>query len=350
MRKVIGVFLLVISFVLACTGGILVYQKIHGYEENEEIYENVASMAVQQKKNADSSERTEDQPERKPEHTGGNGMKENEYKEEYDGPTIDWEVLKGKNAVAWIMFGDDNEIINYPVMQGDDNAYYLNHAYDGTYNANGSVFMNTHNDADFRDMNTIIYGHNLRSGRMFGTFKHYLAGKDGKELRFYIYTPDGKRRTYEIISIAETKDGGYAYNYAFSKINEYKEYLSQITENSAYDTGYDSDVTKRVVTLSTCRSIGSAQGWRVIIVGKEAKVETVQKPASWYKKSERSVVTILDVEESIKKASAEIAELKKQRKENELKAQKEAVNEQDKQTGSQPEASHDSINFTEDAA
>lgn len=314
MRKITGICLLALSLALACIGGILIYQKICGYKENEEIYEKAASIAVLNKNDDKTSSKK---------HPDGAGLTENEYHEKengYDGPTIDWEKLDGKSVRAWIMF-EGNSIINYPVVQGTDNSYYLHHAYDGTYNANGSVFMNADNDSYFRDMNTILYGHNLRSGRMFGTFRNYLADKVAKKLHFYIYTPDGKKRTYEIISIAETKDGGYAYSYAFSKIHEYKEYLSKIKNDSSYDTGYGIDETKRVVTLSTCRSIGSAQGWRVIIVGKEAKIETIQKPASWYKKPEDEVITVLDVEKNIKKTGQEIEKIKKERKEQEVKDQ-----------------------------
>lgn len=320
MRKFIGIFLFAVAFCLSGTGAFLVYQKIDGYKENERIYENVATIAVNDSNGADADgmgETVEIEDEQIPMAEKPEGMDENEYKGQYDGTTINWDELDGKNVAGWIMLGDT---VNYPIMQGDDNSYYLKHAYDGTYNANGSIFMNSHNDLAFRDVNTIIYGHNLRSGKMFGTFKKYLREQE-KGMHFYIYTPDGRKRTYEVISIAETKDGGFAYSYSFANTKEYKEYLNQINDASAFDTGYTGDINRRVVTLSTCRSVGSAEGWRVIIVGKEVENRKIQEPAKWYQEPGDDVTTILDIEENIEKVSDEINQIKRERKEKEAESQ-----------------------------
>ena len=329
MRKAVGIVLLVIAFGLTAVGGFLMYQKMSGYRENEEIYNDVASIAVNNAGNSGSESDENSENSAEPDTWEGveiPGLKENEYheqnadkKEKDNETTINWEKLKGnKNIVGWIIFGD---MVNYPVMQGSDNSYYLKHAYNGTSNANGSIFMNSNNDKYFRDLNTVIYGHNLKSGRMFGTFKNYTK-KGKKDLHFYIYTPDGNKRTYEIVSIAEVKDGGFAYNYAFSKISEYRKYLNDVSDASLYDTGYDCDITKKTVTLSTCRSTGSGEGWRVIIVGKETTVEKVQDAASWYQEPDDGYITILDVEQNVKKSTDEIAKIKEQRKQDELEQQK----------------------------
>lgn len=336
MRKAVGILLLVMAFCLTAVGGFLVYQKISGYRENEAIYDDVASIAVNRGSTGTDENPTGDGSSddgREFTESGGNpekipGMEENEYRgesgdgretETADTTTINWENLKGNpDIVGWITFGD---VVNYPVMQGNDNSYYLKHAYNGVSNSNGSIFMNSNNDGNFRDMNTIIYGHNLKSGRMFGTFKQYTK-KNGKDLHFYIYTPDGNRRTYEIVSIAEVKDGGFAYNYAFSKISEYRKYLDALSEASLYDTGYDCDPARKTVTLSTCRSTGSGEGWRVIIVGQESCIEKIQEAASWYEKPEDDHVTILDVNENIRQSTDEMAKLKKQRKQDEYESHK----------------------------
>mgnify|MGYP002465836722 CR=1 FL=1 len=59
--------------------------------------------------------------------------------------------------------------ISYPVVQGKDNAYYLHHLFSGESNINGSIFVDCHNQPDFTDQNTIVYGHNMKNGSMFGT-------------------------------------------------------------------------------------------------------------------------------------------------------------------------------------
>lgn len=327
MRKIAGIILLIISIICMGVGGILIYKKFDGYKENEEIYDNVASIAVNTSTESNEQYIDEDIENEDDSPTVIPGMAENEYNEQTaqkekkkekkinGGLTINWEELKGNNIIGWIVLG---EKVNYPVVQGNDNSYYLKHAYNGASNANGAIFMNSNNDSAFRDMNTIIYGHNLKSGKMFGTFRNYIKDKSCQNMKFYIYTPDGNVRTYEVISIAETKDGGFAYEYAFSKISQYREYLTKVKEASAYDTKSNYDITKRVVTLSTCRSTGSAQGWRVVIVGKEVSIDKIQKAASWYKAPQNEHITILDIEENVKEATEAINKLKRERKEQEL--------------------------------
>lgn len=338
MRKALGVIFLLVAFCLFGVGGFMLFQKFDGYKENEEIYDEVASIAVNVVDEDEEGDLVTIQDEDTPmasipgmsenEYHGDGVIKENNKDKEKDTKkkketTINWEELKGNNDIrGWIIFGD---VVNYPIMQGDDNNYYLKHAYNGVANSNGSIFMNARNDADFRDVNTIIYGHNLKSGRMFGTFRQYLS-KSKKDMHFYIYTPDGNKRTYEIVSVAEVKDGGFAYAYSFSKIGEYRDYLDNIKDASLYDTGYDVDETKRMVTLSTCRSTGSAEGWRVILVGKEVSIDKVQEPASWYKASTDEKITILDVEKNMDKTMQDISNIKQQRKEEELKNQQETQN------------------------
>ena len=88
-------------------------------------------------------------------------------------PTVQFDELKQQNedVIAWI-YGA-NTHINYPVVQGSDNDYYLRHLLDGTWNDNGSIFMDCSNKADFSDQNSLIYGHNMTSGAMFSNLVKY---------------------------------------------------------------------------------------------------------------------------------------------------------------------------------
>ena len=82
---------------------------------------------------------------------------------------VDFEGLKAQNpdVVAWIQIPALD--ISYPVVQGKDNSYYLHHMFDGKENKNGSIFIDYHNQPEFTDSNTIVYGHNMKNGSMFGT-------------------------------------------------------------------------------------------------------------------------------------------------------------------------------------
>ena len=75
------------------------------------------------------------------------------------------------NVIGWIEIPGLS--ISYPVVQGTDNAYYLHHLFTGEYNSSGSIFADWHNQPDFADPNTIVYGHNMKNGSMFGTLSHY---------------------------------------------------------------------------------------------------------------------------------------------------------------------------------
>lgn len=93
--------------------------------------------------------------------------KEIKNKKKDDGYRINWKALKNKDVVAWIRFKHP-KIISYPVMQKNDNDFYLHRNIKKEYSFAGSIFMDYHNNKDFSDSNTLIYGHNMANGSMFG--------------------------------------------------------------------------------------------------------------------------------------------------------------------------------------
>ena len=113
------------------------------YQEGEDTYEELASFV--------------EEPEDTPKLDGG------EPDAEPDGYLkIDFEGLQAVNpdVIAWIDIPGLS--ISYPVVQGTDNAYYLHHLFTGEYNSSGSIFADWHNQPDFADPNTIVYGHNMK--------------------------------------------------------------------------------------------------------------------------------------------------------------------------------------------
>lgn len=99
-------------------------------------------------------------------------------------------VING-NIVGWIF--QPGTGINYPVVQGDDNEYYLNHLINGKKNKYGSVFADSRIENPLTDPETIIYGHNMKDGTMFGSLNSYKKQSYyEKNPNFYLYTPDGK--------------------------------------------------------------------------------------------------------------------------------------------------------------
>lgn len=140
---------------------------------------------------------------------------------------VNFDDLKQINPdiVAWIAF--DNIDISYPVVQRD-NSYYLSHTFEGKENVAGCIFMDEQNASDFSDNHTILYGHNMKNGTMFGMLKNYKEQEFLEENRYFtIYTPDAEFR-YEISSARTVS-----------------------VENNLF-TQTDLGEKDRVVTLSTC--------------------------------------------------------------------------------------------------
>ena len=110
-----------------------------------------------------------------------------------EGP--DFEALRSAypDICAWIF--SPGTVLDYPVVQAEDNDYYLEHLPDGTANRNGSVFMDWRNRGDFSDRLTAVYGHHIRGGRMFSVLDGYKEQAYYEEHPFlYLYTPEGSFR------------------------------------------------------------------------------------------------------------------------------------------------------------
>ncbi len=119
------------------------------------------------------------------------------------GFSVDFDALLEINpdTIAWIRF-DEPSIINYPVVKSADNNEYLTKTFAENDNKLGAIFMDMRNNSDFSDRNTIIYGHHLNvSPDMFSRLHLYEDEEFCQEHPdFYIYTPDGKVRTYTVFS------------------------------------------------------------------------------------------------------------------------------------------------------
>lgn len=103
---------------------------------------------------------------------------------------MDFAALEGVNSdiVAWLYGADTG--LNYPIVQAEDNDYYLYRLLDGTWNKNGTIFMDYVNRSDFSDQNTLVYGHHMKSGAMFGALVQYKKQEFYDAHPYlYLYTP-----------------------------------------------------------------------------------------------------------------------------------------------------------------
>ncbi len=175
---------------------------------------------------------------------------------DYPDLQVDFTALRSvnKDICAWLYIpGTD---VNYPVMQGGDNSYYLSHDADGNYSPDGSLFVDSANSKEFTDFDTVIYGHNMSSGTMFKTLHNYEDDSFWEKNRnIYVYLP-GKVLTYHVFAAYRTNDRHiFTYN-DFSDKEVRKRYLDGIFDKE-FDTGTVKnddkvDIDSHVLTLSTC--------------------------------------------------------------------------------------------------
>lgn len=174
---------------------------------------------------------------------------------------INLESLREVNpdVVGWILIPDT--VINYPIMQGTDNDYYLNHTWDGKRYAVGSIFLEYLCNSDLTDFHTIIYGHNMNDGSMFASLREYRNQEYWEEHPYvYIRSDQGVYR-YEIFSSYLAKVNSNTYGIGFSSENTKIWFLDQILTDSVIDTGVEPEHTDRVLTLSTCSGSGHTTRW-----------------------------------------------------------------------------------------
>lgn len=180
---------------------------------------------------------------------------------------VDFGALKKLNSdvVAWIRF-EEPRIINYPIVQGKDNSEYLSVTFSGYDNTVGTLFVDVRNKDNFTDKHTLIYGHRMNNGTMFNELDNYKEEGYGKKYPyFYIYTPDGLERKYEIYSTEIVSEVSDVYTCTFANENDYKKFLKETRRYAFYDTDIDVTTEDQVVTLSTCT--GDNKKERLVVHG-----------------------------------------------------------------------------------
>lgn len=190
--------------------------------------------------------------------------------------SVDFEKLLEMNSdvVGWIRFDEPSEI-NYPVVQGRDNEEYLKRTFEANTNKLGTLFVDVNNPGDFSGRNTFIYGHNMKNGSMFAQLLKYKDDSFYKEHPyFYIYTPDGKVRTYEIFSAGVVKDTSDSYIMDYADDAAFQTYIDYIKQQSAYPTSAEVTTASKIVSLSTCTNVRDDE--RFLVHGVMIKEEAVK--------------------------------------------------------------------------
>ena len=159
-----------------------------------------------------------------------------------------------------------NTKINYPIVKGSDNSYYLNHNINGEVNKAGWIFMDYRNEGIETDKNIIIYGHNMKDNSMFGSLKTVLKKEwyENKKNHIIKLTWEGKTHKYQIFSAYTIEVEEYYTHVGFDTDEEFQKFINKLSTRSF--TKYDVDLTdvKQILTLSTC----SGQKSRMVVHAK----------------------------------------------------------------------------------
>ena len=154
------------------------------------------------------------------------------------------------DVIGWIH--NEGTVIDYPVVQGKDNTYYLHHLLNGKYNSSGTPFLDKNMSSDFSDKNSIIYAHHMKNGSMFSSITEYKnMAYYNKHKNMYLITPTKKYRL-EVFSAYITKATSDTYMRGFKANDKFEKYIDYIKGLSLIDTGINVTKDDTVVSLSTC--------------------------------------------------------------------------------------------------
>ncbi len=148
--------------------------------------------------------------------------------------------------------------IDYPVMQCEDDEYYLHHDFYGEDSKYGCLYVRAQADLE-AGTNFVIYGHNMKDGAMFGDLDLYLKESFYKEHAIISFDTLYEERSYEIVAVFRSKvynaDEDVFKYYQFYQADteeEFEDFYSHIKELSLYDTGVEAQFGDTFLTLSTC--------------------------------------------------------------------------------------------------
>lgn len=176
--------------------------------------------------------------------------RENEIKNTFNN---EFEYLKNINndTVGWIRINGTN--IDYPFVQTNNNAFYLNHSFNGENNEAGWIFLDYRNNSIY-DKNTLIYAHSRLDKTMFGSLKNLLTDiwiSDKNNYNIYIYTIN-ETTIWQIFSIYHIPNTNDYLQIKFKNNSEFEQFSNMLIKRSRYDFNINILKSDRILTLSTC--------------------------------------------------------------------------------------------------
>ncbi|MBO7703700.1 MAG: class B sortase [Solobacterium sp.] len=241
--------ILAISIAVAGYSGFQLYMGLKEYRESENAYEALA---------------------------GENASEGSETVATEEGQVLQYEKVNfealaaiNSDVAGWLSL--EGTVINYPIVHGTDNEYYLEHLFNKETNHTGCIFIDADNAGDFSDKNTAMYAHHMRNGSMFAELENYREQSyydSHKEL--VLQTPNG---TYLIQPFAGILTDGYAdyIRLSFGSTEEFLSFVDEVRSQSTFQSDVEVLMTDRIVTMSTCRY--DVENGRYAVFGKLVPID-----------------------------------------------------------------------------
>ena len=199
-------------------------------------------------------------------------------------PVVSYQKLLGKNSdtVGWLIVPGTK--IDYPVLKGTDNSYYLQRNFNRAKDSNGWIFMDYRNGDQELDSNTIIYGHNrYYSGVMFGTLnnvtkKRWLNNESNHYITFNTMYQSMTWKVFSIYSIDVTSDYLYI---NFENDETYQNFINLIKGRSNYQFNTEVTTKDKILTLSTCLDNDKRLVVHAVLINSNENAEDANKIQSY---------------------------------------------------------------------
>ena len=268
-KKVLTVVMILLSLLVAGSGGFLLFKFINNQQSNEK-YSELASSYVHATDANGNPVDASGNPVTGVVKPSGSGASTGAVVPSQPNPVNfpSLQTVENDEIYSWLVV--PNTLIDYPVLQSkSSDFFYLDHGVDRDYRFAGAIYSQFCNKTDYSDRVTVLYGHNMADGSMFGTLDNFSdpdffsANKD-----MFIYTPD-KQLVYEVVSAYIGDDSHILNSYDFSKDEVYRDFLNNVLHphsvQSVVREGATLDINDRIVILSTCVDYGAG---RWLVVGK----------------------------------------------------------------------------------
>ena len=243
--RIICIVLLIILIGVVATWGYKIIVENRANNKYVEIQNTVNSVSGQDDNSISEVDETEEVFEEEMETELEQGAADNTLHTlpEIPQKNLDWESLSKENEdiYAWIYI--PGTLVDYPIVQHPtDDSYYLNHNIDGSYGKPGCIYTEKINSKDFTNYNTVIYGHNMKNGDMFGSLHDYEDNTFFEENPYvYVYTKENVF-VYEIFAAYIASNAHILNTNDFSTQEGFADYLDNVVYNKALTGNYIVDV------------------------------------------------------------------------------------------------------------